>query len=137
VKLLEPLRTDQADFVMGSRMIEKGKALEGGMPRYKYIANKILTFTENTVYGLKISEYHSGYMLYSRTLLENVPYESLSDQFHFDGEMLLVSSKKGFRLKEIPIPTHYGDEEKTLNPITYGLEVLGVMWRYIRGNYDI
>jgi len=137
LQLLEPLRTAQADLVMGSRMLEKGKALKGGMPRYKYVANRILTFAENKVYGLNISEYHSGYMLYSRIVLENVPYETLSDGFHFDGEMLLHSSKKGFRLEEIPIDAHYADEERTLSPIKYGFEVLGVMWRYSRGNYDV
>ena len=137
LQLLKPIREGQVDMVMGSRMLGKGDALEGGMPYYKYIANKILTSIENFVYGLNFSEYHSGYMLYNRNLLEQVPYLSLSNKFHFDGEMLLVSVKKGFRIKEIPIPTHYGDEEKTLNPIKYGFEVLGVILKYILGKHKI
>jgi glycosyltransferase involved in cell wall biosynthesis len=136
-QLLEPLANDEADLVMGSRMLEKGKALQGGMPLYKYFANIILTFVENTVYGLKMSEYHSGYMLYKRNILEKVAYQKLSDKFHFDGEMLMISAKKGFRIKEISIPTLYADEEKTLNPITYGFEVLSIIVRYILGKYEV
>jgi len=62
-------------------------------------------------------------------------YQKLSDTFHFDGEMLFVAAKKGMRIREIPIPTHYGDEKSHLNPITYGFTVLGIMFKYLTGKY--
>lgn len=136
MELLQPLAEDRADLVIGSRMLEKGRALKGGMPLYKYYANKILTGIENAVYGLKMSEYHSGYMLYNRRLLEKLPYTKLSDKFHFDGEMLMLAGKKGFRIKEISIPSHYSDEEKTLNPVAYGFEVLSIIAKYLLGKYE-
>jgi len=74
------------------------------MPLYKLLANRSLTFIENRVYGLRMSEYHSGYMLYRREVLERIPFEKLSDRFHFDGEMLMLACKNGFRVKEISIP---------------------------------
>ncbi len=135
-RLYTPLVNDEADVVLGSRMKNYGDALKGGMPKYKFIANISLTALENMVYGLHLSEYHSGYMLYSRKTLETVPFEKLSDTFHFDGEMLLVSGKKGLRIADLPIPTHYGDEESHLKPIPYGFEVLRVIAKYLRGKYD-
>ena len=135
-RLYTPLVNDEADVVLGSRMKNYRDALKGGMPKYKFVANISLTALENLVYGLHLSEYHSGYMLYSRKTLETVPFEKLSDTFHFDGEMLLVSGKKGLRIADLPIPTHYGDEESHLKPIPYGFEVLRVIWKYLRGKYD-
>ncbi|MDR1191565.1 MAG: glycosyltransferase family 2 protein [Verrucomicrobiales bacterium] len=135
-RLLEPLVTGSADLVLGSRMRSWRSALRGGMPKYKFVANICLTQLENLAYGLRFSEYHSGYMLYSRRALTVVPFEKLSDTFHFDGEMLLVGAKKGLRVADLPIPTHYGDEESHLKPIKYGFEVLGVIRDYWRGKYD-
>jgi glycosyltransferase involved in cell wall biosynthesis len=134
-QLLKPLENGEADVVMGSRMLDPSRAREGEMPLYKFLANKFLTFIENRVYGLKMSEYHSGYMLYRREVLETIPFEKLSDRFHFDGEMLMLSCKNGFRVKEISIPTQYGDEERILNPITYGFEVLNILAAYLSGKY--
>lgn len=135
-RLLEPLDTDEADMILASRMINKKDALKGGMPKYKFVANVILSGLENIVYGLKFSEYHSGYMLYSRKALETIPFTKLSDTFHFDGEMMLVGAKKGLRVAELPIPTRYADEKSHLKPIEYGINVLKVMFRYKRGKYD-
>lgn len=134
--LLKPLVEGKCDVVLGSRMKVRGDALRGGMPRYKYVANRALTTLENLVYGLNLSEYHSGYMLYSRRALEAIPFETLSNRFHFDGEMLLVAGKRRLRIADVPIPTHYGDEESHLRPIRYGFEVLGVILKYLRGKYD-
>ena len=134
-ELLRPLENDEADVVQGSRMLD-GQALRGGMPIYKYIANKGLTALENLAYGLKMGEYHSGYMLYSRNCLESIPFQRLSDTFHFDGEMILMAAKRKLRIREIPIPTRYADEESHLKPIRYGLDVLKVIWRNFRGGYD-
>ncbi len=135
-RLYQPLVTDEADVVLGSRMQDWRSALRGGMPKYKLVANMMLTWLENLCYGMKLSEYHSGYMLYSRKALEAIPFEKLSDTFHFDGEMLLMSGKKKLRVADLPIPTHYGDEESHLQPIKYGFEVLGVIVNNFRGKYD-
>jgi len=132
--LLEPLLRDEADVVQGSRML--GGALKGGMPLYKYIANKTLTFVENLAYGLHMAEYHSGYMLYNRKTLESIPFERLSNTYHFDGEMILMASKRKLRIREIPIPTHYGREKSYLNPIKYGFDVLGIILKNALGQYD-
>ena len=134
-QLLAPLDDDQADVVQGSRMLNGG-ALRGGMPMYKFIANKALTGLENLAYGLSMSEYHSGYMLYSRRCLESIPYTKLSDTFHFDGEMILMAAKRNLRIKEIAIPTRYADEESHLKPVKYGFDVLKVIWRNYRGQYN-
>jgi glycosyltransferase involved in cell wall biosynthesis len=134
--LMKPLVEDKADIVLGSRMKKFGDALKGNMPLYKFIANISLTALENLVYGLNLSEYHSGYMLYNSRALNSIPFLKLSNTFHFDGEMLLVGGKKKLRIADLPIPTHYGDEESHLKPIQYGFEVLGVIIKYLRGQYD-
>jgi glycosyltransferase involved in cell wall biosynthesis len=135
-ELCAPLARDEADIILGSRMKNYRTALAGGMPFYKFVANICLSRIENLVYRLNLSEYHSGYMLYNSRALRVIPFNKLSDTFHFDGEMLLVGSKKGLRIADLPIPTHYGDEESHLKPIAYGFEVLGVIFKYLRGAYD-
>lgn len=135
-ELYAPLVRDEADVVLGSRMHSVRSAYRGGMPLYKIVANVCLTRLENLVYGMRMSEYHSGYMLYGRRALEAIPFERLSDEFHFDGEMLLMAGKCGLRIADLPIPTHYGDEDSHLRPIRYGLEVLGVIAKDLRGHYD-
>lgn len=135
-KLLQPLETDTADIVQGSRMVSKYSALQGGMPLYKFIANIILSSMENAVYGLHFAEYHSGYMLYSKMALQTIPFQKLSDTFHFDGEMLFVGAKKKLRIAEIPIPTTYDTEISYVRPIQYGLHVLGIMYKYLVGKYN-
>lgn len=136
-ELLAPLESDQADMVQGSRMMDHKAALKGGMPFYKFLSNVMLSTLENIVYGLKFSEYHSGYMLYSRKALEVIPFLKLSQTFHFDGEMLFMGAKKGLRVKEISIPTKYDDEVSHVKPIQYGFHVLGIMVKYLLGKYDI
>jgi glycosyltransferase involved in cell wall biosynthesis len=134
--LYAPLLRGEADVVLGSRMHEWGAALRGGMPVYKWVANLGLTWLENRAYGMRLSEYHSGYMLYSRKALEAIPFEHLSNGFHFDGEMLLMAGKCQMRIADLPIPTHYGEEASHLKPIRYGFEVLGVLLKHRRGEYD-
>jgi glycosyltransferase involved in cell wall biosynthesis len=134
--LLRPLLEGRADVVQGSRMIQPRAALAGGMPLYKFVANRVLSRLENWVYGMTLAEYHSGYMLYSARALRTIPFLKLSDTFHFDGEMLFMAHRKGLRIVEIPIPTHYGSEKSHLRPIRYGFDVLGIMFRYLTGRYD-
>lgn len=134
-RLIKPLEKEQADVVQGSRML--GNALKGRMPVYKYVANRILSKLENWACGTNVAEFHSGYMLYSRKALETIPFMKLSDTFHFDGEMVFMSYKKGLRFKELVIPTRYAEEKSNLKPIKYGFQVLKILWDYKRGKYDL
>jgi glycosyltransferase involved in cell wall biosynthesis len=133
-EILEPFDRGEADMVQGSRMLGGG-ALRGGMPFYKFAANKILTAIENRAFGMSMAEYHSGYMAYSRQAMEVIPWEKLSNSFDFDLEMLVLARVKGLRIAEVPIPTIYAGEKSHLNPIQYGLDVLSVVREYRRGKY--
>lgn len=139
-ELLEPFDRDTADMVQGSRMFaplgEKSGALKGGMPLYKYAANKTLTMIENAAFGMKLAEYHSGYMLYSRKAIETLPWERLSNSFDFDLEMIVLARVAKLRIAEIAIPTIYAGEKSHLNPIKYGFDVLNVVKKYRRGYYQ-
>ena len=132
--LLSPLERGEADLVQGSRMAGGG-ALRGGMPLYKYIGNRALSALESAVFGMGLAEYHSGFLVYSRRLLERIPFERLSDEFDFDLEMMVGAHIAGFCVREVAIPTIYADEVSHLNPVRYGFQVLGVVMRYIRGHY--
>jgi glycosyltransferase involved in cell wall biosynthesis len=122
------------DILQGSR-IASGTALSGGMPLYKFIANRVLTFFENLVFQLSLSDYHSGMLLYSRTALDSLPFDRLSASFDFDLEVIALSRARGLVIGEQPIPTRYAGEVSHLNPIGYGLRVLAVMANYITGRY--
>ena len=132
--MLRPFDEDKADMVQGSRMLGKG-ALKGGMPFYKFVSNKCLTWLENRAFGMKMAEYHSGYMAYSLKTLKEIPFNKLSDSFDFDLEMIVMAKVKDLRLMEIPIPTIYSDEISHLNPIKYGFDVLSVVKAYRQGKY--
>ena len=133
-ELLEPFDQARADIVQGSRMVGGG-ALAGGMPLFKYVSNKTLTAIENWAFGMKLAEYHSGYMLYSRKAMETLPWEKLSNSFDFDLEMIVLAWVRGLRVEEVAIPTIYAGEKSHLNPIRYGLDVLRVIRDYKRGKY--
>ena len=105
--LLKPLIEDKADFVFGSRM--HGHPLKGGMPLYKFLGNKFLTFAENLLLGMNLSEYHSGYRLFNVHALEKIPFERNSDDFHFDTEIIIQFKIAGIKIAELPIPTYYGN----------------------------
>lgn len=112
--------------VLGSRILGKG-ALKGGMPLYKYIANRGLTLFQNILMNAKLSEYHTGYRAFSRTVLEQVDFESNSDNFVFDNQMLAQIHYAGFEMAEITCPTKYFDEASSINiknSTIYGLGVL-------------
>ncbi len=132
--LLKPFDAGQADLAQGSRMLNGG-ALKGGMPLYKFIANKLLTAVENLAFGLRLAEYHSGYLVYSRKALLEIPFNKLSGSFDFDLEMIVMAKVKGLRIVEVAIPTIYADETSHLKPIEYGLDVLSVVWAYRCGRY--
>jgi len=134
-KIIEPISAGRADVVLGSRMLG-GQALSGGMPPIRYFGNKFLTSLENLFYGMNISEFHSGYMAYSKGALETIPFNMLSNTFHFDGEMLLMSGKKKLKIAEVPIPTRYAEEKSYLNPLRYGLTVLKIIFKNMTGKYN-
>ena len=106
------------------------------MPLYKDILGKCMTWLENLVFGLQLTDYHSGYMLYSRKAVAMLPLEQLSHSFDFDVEVIAASRRRGLKIDEQGIPTHYGEEESHLNPVTYAFRVFHVLWRYRRGHYD-
>jgi glycosyltransferase involved in cell wall biosynthesis len=126
------IAVDQFDVVLGSRILSGG-ALKGGMPIYKYVSNRLLTATENLVTGAKLSEYHTGYRAFSRTVLETLPLEENSDDFVFDAEMLAQCLYFGFRVGEVSCPTRYEPDSSSINfrrSVVYGLGVLGVTATY-------
>lgn len=128
--LLEPLVKDEADMVFGSRMSKPREALQGGMPLYKYLGNRILTVCQNYLSGLRLTEYHSGYRLYSMKALKQVPFQSFTNTWHFDTQIILAMAERNFRIVERPIPTYYGDEICHVNGIPYAINCLVTTWKY-------
>ena len=123
---------DVYPVVMGSRILGKG-ALKGGMPMYKYIANRFLTLGQNIVMGQKLSEYHSGYRAFSSKVFDAIQIEKNSDDFIFDNQMIAQIFSKGYEIAEITCPTKYFDEASSINfkrSSIYGLGVLHVSMRY-------
>jgi len=128
------------DIALGSRILGTG-ALAGGMPHYKYVANRALTLFENVVIGQKLSEYHTGFRAYTRRVLEQVPFERNSDDFIFDNQFLVQAHYLGFRIAELTCPTKYFEEASSINfrrslrygllccstAVQYRLQKLGVM----------
>ena len=123
--LIAPILAGEADMMLGSRFL--GDPLAGGMPRWKYLANRFLTGLENRVFGLHLSEYHSGYRAYSRELLETIDYHANSDDFVFDQELVSQVVAAGLRIGEIRVPTRYFTEASSVNfrrSVVYGLGTL-------------
>lgn len=119
---------DLYPVVLGSRILGKG-ALKGGMPLYKYIANRLLTFTQNVLVNYKLSEYHTGYRSFSREVLEGINFNGNDDDFVFDNEMLSQIIYAGFDIAEVTCPTKYFDEASSINfqrSAKYGMGVLRV-----------
>jgi glycosyltransferase involved in cell wall biosynthesis len=130
--LVEPILDGSKDLMLGSRFL--GDPLAGGMPRWKYVSNRFLTGVENAVFGLHLSEYHTGFRAYSRQLLESVPYRLNSNDFVFDQELVAQAVATGMRIGEIPVPTRYFDEASSVNfrrSVVYGLSTLRVVMRFL------
>jgi hypothetical protein len=120
------------DVVLGSRILGAG-ALKGGMPLYKYVANRFLTAVENILLGIKLSEFHTGYRAFSRGALETLPLHENSDDFVFDNQILAQAVAFGFAIGEVSCPTKYFPEASSINfrrSVIYGLGVLGTALRY-------
>ena len=123
---------DEYELVLGSRILGVG-ALRGGMPLYKYLSNRLLTFWQNILFDRKISEYHTGYRAFSREVLINLPMEENSDDFIFDAEILAQAVYLGYRIGEISCPARYFPEASSLNfwrSAKYGLQVLVVSLKF-------
>ncbi|MGB1248210.1 MAG: glycosyltransferase family 2 protein [Chitinophagales bacterium] len=118
---------DLYDVVLCSRILGNG-ALKGGMPWYKYVANRILTFTQNVFLGQKLSEYHTGYRAFSRKALESINYNINSDDFIFDNQMLCQLFYAGFEMGEITCPTKYFDEASSINFKRSAIYGMGCLW---------
>ncbi|MEM8900063.1 MAG: glycosyltransferase family 2 protein, partial [Bacteroidota bacterium] len=121
------IASDLYPVVLGSRILGKG-ALKGGMPKYKYIANRSLTFIQNVLVNEKLSEYHTGYRAFSRAVLENIPFHSNSDDFVFDNQMLSQIIYAGYPIAEVTCPTKYFPEASSINfkrSMKYGFGVIG------------
>ncbi len=126
-----PLVRGEADAVFGSRMMKDfGGPLKGGMPMYKYLGNRILTAFENRALGLNLSEFHSGYRAYNVHALAQIKLDKLTDDFHFDTEIIIKLHHQNYRIKEVPIPTFYGDEICRVNGLKYAKAVVRAVHRY-------
>jgi 2-polyprenyl-3-methyl-5-hydroxy-6-metoxy-1,4-benzoquinol methylase len=129
-ELLKPLESGEADAVFGSRMMTDGAARAGGMPLYKFVGNKILTQFENAMLGTSLSEFHSGYRLYSCKALQQIPFEKNTHDFHFDTQIIIQLHAAAMRIVEVPIPTYYGDEICHVNGMKYAKDVVRSVLEY-------
>ncbi len=129
--LYHPLVAGEADAVFGSRMMKNyGGPLKGGMPLYKYVGNRILSAFENRALGMHLTEFHSGYRAYSLAALRNIDFSRMTDDFHFDTEIIIKLHHQGYGIKEVPIPTYYGDELCYVDGMKYARDVARAVRRY-------
>ncbi len=138
-EMVAPILEGKADIVLGSRFLGGG-ALKGGMPMYKFVANRFLTTCQNLVLGTNLSEFHTGYRAYSRKFLETVPFLRNSLAFVFDGEILCQAVFFNFRIAEIPVETRYFPEASSINffnSVKYGLSCLSTLVKFSLAKYKI
>lgn len=137
--MVRPILEDRADLVLGSRFAEPGMALANGMPRWKYVANRALTITENRIMGTQLTEAHTGYRAYSRRLLLTVPFLRNATDFSFDTELIMQTSHFGLRIEEVPATCRYFTDASSVgfrSGVVYGSKTLwaGVrLWLHRRG----
>ncbi len=127
---IEIIRLGICDIVLGCRIRSREEALQGGMPRYKYLANRFLTITENIALGQNLGDFHSGFRAYRREVLETIPWIHNSDDFVFDSQFLAQAVHFGFKLGDIPVPVRYFDEASSINfrrSTRYGLLTLATL----------
>jgi glycosyltransferase involved in cell wall biosynthesis len=131
--LIELLRNDHCDVLLGNRIRTRHEALDGGMPVYKYLANRGLTMVENIWLAQNLGEFHSGMRAYTRRVLETLPWERNSDDFVFDSQFLVQAVHFGFRLGDVPVPVRYMKEASSINfqrSSTYGLLTLWTLMQW-------
>ena len=128
------IENDICDVVLGNRIRTRREALAGGMPVYKYLANRFLTLFSNLVMGENLGEWHSGLRAYSRKVLETINWEKNSDDFVFDTQFLVECVSAGFRIGDVPVPARYFKEASSINffrAVKYGLSTLHVLFRQV------
>lgn len=126
-ELIRPLQDGWLDIMLGNRIRSRKEALAGGMPAYKYYANRFLTLAENIVLGLNLGEYHTGFRAYTREVLQTLPFKKFSNDFVFDQQMLIAAARRGFKIGEIPMPVRYFPEASSINfvrSLKYGIETI-------------
>lgn len=133
--LLEPIFQGKADHVFGSRIT--GDPRKGGMPIHRYLGNRFLTTVENWILSWNLSEYHSGYRIYTTEALKRIPFERCSNEYHFDSQILVQVRLAGLRVVERTIPTFYGSEKCYVPLVKYGLDVLKTMGEYLMHKWGI
>jgi glycosyltransferase involved in cell wall biosynthesis len=128
------------DIMLGSRIRTRREALKGGMPLYKYLMNRILTLVENIVLGQNLGDFHSGFRVYRREVLEKIPFEKNSDDFAFDSEFLVQAAFQGFRIGDAPVPVRYFSEASSIGfvgSLRYGLKTLWTLARYLLHKWGV
>src|SRR2546426_12396712 len=138
-QIIEPIVQGDADIVLGSRL-KSGSALAQGMPWWKFVANRFLTWVENRAFGLRLSEYHTGYRAFRREVLETVNFRANADGFIFDQEIIAQVVAAQFRIAEIPVPTRYFPEASSasfLASTVYGLRILAVVFWYLLSKWGV
>jgi glycosyltransferase involved in cell wall biosynthesis len=128
--LVLPIQLGIYDIMLGSRVRTRRECLESGMPLYKYLGNRFLTFFENIALGQNLSEYHTGFRAYRRDVLERLPWERFSDDFVFDSQFLVSAIDAGFRIGEVPVPVRYMPEASSIDfrrSVRYGFGTLGAV----------
>lgn len=128
--MVAPIERGECEAVFGSRMMKSGSALKGGMPMYKWLGNRILTRLENGLLGSRLTEFHSGYRAYSVAALKKLPIDRNTDAFDFDTQIIVQLLDAGMRIKEIPVPTYYGDEICYVNGMKYAKDVVKDVLEY-------
>lgn len=128
------LETGVCDVVLGSRIRTRREALDGGMPVYKYLANRLLTITENVCLGQNVGDFHTGFRAYTADVLKTIPWDTNSDDFVFDTQFLVQAVYFGFRLGDVPVPVRYFAEASSINFVRstkYGLQTLWMLIKYL------
>jgi glycosyltransferase involved in cell wall biosynthesis len=132
-RMYAPIISGEADAVFGSRMTGTyGGPLKGGMPLYKFVGNRILTWYENRALGMRLTEFHSGYRAYNLHALAAIDFAHMTNDFHFDTEIIIKLHHQGFRIHEVPIPTYYGSEICRVDGLKYARDVVRAVRRYRR-----
>ena len=138
-KIVEPIARGGADVVLGSRL-KSGSAMAQGMPWWKFVANRFLTWVENRAFGLRLSEYHTGYRAFRREVLETVNFQANNDGFVFDQEIIAQVVAAGFRIEEIAVPTRYFPEASSASFVAssvYGGRILAVLFWYLLNRWGV
>lgn len=133
-EIIRPILDKRFDVMLGSRIRARKEALDGGMPLYKYIGNRILTIAENIVLGQNLSEYHTGFRAFHKKVLKKLPFHKFSDGFVFDQEILISATRERYKIGEIAVPVRYFPDASSINfkrSVKYGLNTLYTLFLYL------